>query len=99
MIARQLFGRTGHQSTRTIFGGAALSKVTQDEAGSNARGAGALWRPAHTMWRVPMGQIVGHHPPGTSRTAVSISPWSSHDQSKVEWLRRHRQPSCNFASP
>ena len=32
MIARQLFGRTGHQSTRTIFGGAALSKVTQDEA-------------------------------------------------------------------
>ena len=32
MIARQLFGRTGHESTRTIFGGAALSNVTQDEA-------------------------------------------------------------------
>jgi len=32
MIAKQLFGRTGHESTRTIFGGAALSKVTQDEA-------------------------------------------------------------------
>jgi aryl-alcohol dehydrogenase-like predicted oxidoreductase len=32
MIAKQLFGRTGHQSTRAIFGGAALSKVTQDEA-------------------------------------------------------------------
>ena len=32
MIARQLFGRTGHESTRTVFGGAALSKVTQDEA-------------------------------------------------------------------
>ena len=32
MIARQLFGRTGHESTRAIFGAAALSKVTQDEA-------------------------------------------------------------------
>jgi aryl-alcohol dehydrogenase-like predicted oxidoreductase len=32
MIARQPFGRTGHESTRTIFGGAALSRVTQDEA-------------------------------------------------------------------
>jgi aryl-alcohol dehydrogenase-like predicted oxidoreductase len=32
MIAKQLFGRTGHESARTIFGGAALSKVTQDEA-------------------------------------------------------------------
>jgi len=32
MIAKQIFGRTGHESTRAIFGGAALSKVTQDEA-------------------------------------------------------------------
>ena len=32
MIAKQPFGRTGHQSTRTIFGAAALSEVTQDEA-------------------------------------------------------------------
>ena len=32
MIGRQPFGRTGHESTRTIFGAAALSKVTQDEA-------------------------------------------------------------------
>ena len=32
MIAKNLFGRTGHQSTRVVFGGAALSKVTQDEA-------------------------------------------------------------------
>jgi aryl-alcohol dehydrogenase-like predicted oxidoreductase len=32
MIAKQPFGRTGHESTRAIFGGAALSKVTQDEA-------------------------------------------------------------------
>jgi hypothetical protein len=32
MIVRQLFGRTGHESTRAIFGAAALSKVTQDEA-------------------------------------------------------------------
>ena len=32
MISRQLFGRTGHESTRVVFGGAALSKVTQDEA-------------------------------------------------------------------
>jgi aryl-alcohol dehydrogenase-like predicted oxidoreductase len=32
MIAKQPFGRTGHQSTRTIFGAAALSRVTQDEA-------------------------------------------------------------------
>jgi len=32
MIAKQLFGRTGHQSTRAVFGGASLAKVTQDEA-------------------------------------------------------------------
>jgi aryl-alcohol dehydrogenase-like predicted oxidoreductase len=32
MIATQPFGRTGHQSTRVIFGAAALSRVTQDEA-------------------------------------------------------------------
>lgn len=32
MIAKQFFGRTGHESTRTVFGGASLSRVTQDEA-------------------------------------------------------------------
>ncbi len=31
-IATLPFGRTGHMSTRTIFGGAALSHVTQEEA-------------------------------------------------------------------
>ncbi len=32
MIGKQLFGRTGHMSTRLIFGGAAFSSVTQAEA-------------------------------------------------------------------
>jgi len=32
MIATQPFGRTGHMSTRTIFGAAALAQVSQDEA-------------------------------------------------------------------
>jgi aryl-alcohol dehydrogenase-like predicted oxidoreductase len=32
MISTQLFGRTGHLSTRVVFGGAGLSRVTQDEA-------------------------------------------------------------------
>ncbi len=32
MIEQQPFGRTGHMSTRTIFGAAALGAVTQDEA-------------------------------------------------------------------
>ncbi len=32
MIPTQPFGRTGHDSTRIIFGAAALSSVTQDEA-------------------------------------------------------------------
>jgi aryl-alcohol dehydrogenase-like predicted oxidoreductase len=32
MIARLVFGRTGHLSTRTIFGAAALSSVTQADA-------------------------------------------------------------------
>src|ERR1700730_12672766 len=32
MISTHLFGRTGHESTRVVFGGAALSHVTQDEA-------------------------------------------------------------------
>ena len=32
MISRQEFGRTGHQSTRVIFGAYALSKATQAEA-------------------------------------------------------------------
>ena len=31
-IAKQLFGRSGHMSTRTLFGAAALSHVTQQEA-------------------------------------------------------------------
>ena len=31
-IATQPFGRTGHMSTRTLFGAAALGSVTQDEA-------------------------------------------------------------------
>ena len=31
-IATQPFGRTGHMSTRTIFGAAALSRVSQEEA-------------------------------------------------------------------
>ncbi len=32
MIQKQVFGRTGHESTRTIFGAAALGNVTQEEA-------------------------------------------------------------------
>jgi aryl-alcohol dehydrogenase-like predicted oxidoreductase len=32
MIAKAAFGRTGHDSTRTIFGAAALASVTQKEA-------------------------------------------------------------------
>jgi aryl-alcohol dehydrogenase-like predicted oxidoreductase len=32
VIAKAAFGRTGHDSTRTIFGAAALAHVTQDEA-------------------------------------------------------------------
>src|SRR5262245_39326801 len=32
MIDKQPFGRTGHLSTRALFGAAALSSVTQDEA-------------------------------------------------------------------
>ncbi len=32
MIAMDTFGRTGHLSTRTIFGAAALGRVTQEEA-------------------------------------------------------------------
>ena len=34
MIARAPFGRTGHDSTRTLFGAAALSRVSQDVADS-----------------------------------------------------------------
>src|SRR5579862_8942944 len=32
MIATAPFGRTGHDSTRTIFGAAALGSVSQDDA-------------------------------------------------------------------
>ncbi len=32
MIPQKPFGRTGHRSTRTIFGAAALGTVTQEEA-------------------------------------------------------------------
>ncbi|MDP9350437.1 MAG: aldo/keto reductase, partial [Chloroflexota bacterium] len=32
MIPTQPFGRTGHDSTRTIFGAAAFSSVTQEDA-------------------------------------------------------------------
>ena len=32
MIERRSFGRTGHRSTVTLFGGAALARATQTEA-------------------------------------------------------------------
>jgi aryl-alcohol dehydrogenase-like predicted oxidoreductase len=32
MIPKETFGRTGHQSSRTLFGAAALARVTQEEA-------------------------------------------------------------------
>ena len=32
MIPKKPFGRTGHESTRVLFGGAALYAVTQVEA-------------------------------------------------------------------
>ncbi len=32
MIPTMPFGRTGHDSTRTIFGAAALGRVSQDDA-------------------------------------------------------------------
>jgi len=32
MIEKMLFGRTGHMSSRVIFGAAALGEVTQKEA-------------------------------------------------------------------
>jgi aryl-alcohol dehydrogenase-like predicted oxidoreductase len=32
MIEKTMFGRTGHESTRAVFGGAALSKATQEQA-------------------------------------------------------------------
>jgi aryl-alcohol dehydrogenase-like predicted oxidoreductase len=32
MIEKAMFGRTGHESTRAVFGGAALSKATQEQA-------------------------------------------------------------------
>ena len=32
MIATHPFGRTAHESTRAIFGAAALSRVTQEDA-------------------------------------------------------------------
>ncbi len=32
MIPQQPFGRTGHMSSRVIFGGAALGQTTQDKA-------------------------------------------------------------------
>ena len=32
MIAKALFGSTGHESTRTLFGAAALGSLTQAEA-------------------------------------------------------------------
>ena len=32
MIERQPFGSTGHESTRTIFGAAALGRATDEEA-------------------------------------------------------------------
>ena len=32
MIEKKEFGRTGHMSTRALFGAAALSQVTQEEA-------------------------------------------------------------------
>jgi hypothetical protein len=37
MIRRQPFGRTGHQSSATLFGAAALGDVTQEVADETSR--------------------------------------------------------------
>ena len=46
-IEKIFFGRTGHESTRTLFGAAALSRVTQEVADETMR----LVRPAHSYPR------------------------------------------------
>ncbi len=46
MIPIKPFGRTGHASTRTIFGAAALSSVTQEEADRTLEITGCSGGPA-----------------------------------------------------
>ena len=69
MIPTETFGRTGHRSTRTIFGAAAFSDVTQAEADRTMElllrfGWPVRWsrvdRPFATL--TPEISVIGHDP-------------------------------------
>jgi aryl-alcohol dehydrogenase-like predicted oxidoreductase len=71
MIDKQPFGRTGHQSARTIFGAAALSRVTQDEADRTLE--------------LLLGYGVNHFDTAASYgdSELRIGPWMSHYRNQV----------------
>ena len=68
MIPTHPFGRTGHMSTRTIFGAAAFSRVTQEEADRTLDvllhfgflDDAHVTPPTTTVWN---GLLVAHSPP------------------------------------
>ncbi len=69
MIATQLFGRSGHMSTRTIFGAASLGNITQHEAD-------------HTL-EILLQYGVNHIDVASSygEAELRIAPWLAHDRS------------------
>jgi aryl-alcohol dehydrogenase-like predicted oxidoreductase len=70
MIATQLFGRSGHMSTRTIFGAASLGNITQQEAD-------------HTL-EILLQYGVNHIDVASSygEAELRIAPWLAHDRSQ-----------------
>jgi aryl-alcohol dehydrogenase-like predicted oxidoreductase len=70
MIATQLFGRSGHMSTRTIFGAASLGHITQQEAD-------------HTL-EILLQYGVNHIDVASSygEAELRIAPWLAHDRSQ-----------------
>ena len=49
MIEKRLFGRTGHQSTVTLFGAAALGSMRQERADRHEAGLAAQQQPGHPL--------------------------------------------------
>ena len=85
MIAKHLFGRTGHESTRAVFGGASLSNVTQDEADQTLE---VLLRYGINHLDVAAGYAV----------AAKVSrAFFSRDQDRRPDLRRGETPDSSFA--
>lgn len=92
MIPKKQFGNTGHESTRTLFGGAALWDVSQDEA--------------NKILDLILKYGINHIDTAASYgdSELRIGPWMREHRKDFFWPQRQvyghtRMPKKNFITP